>query len=846
MDDFKDNIKGIFRLTLNARKALVEGSDIALEYSYSEYDVIHLFYALISDKKSIVYEVLNKLGVDLDETTNRILMGFRKASESNAGKSKKKDLNFSPLLKEVINESFVIAHDLGHVYVGTEHILFAMFKLDKIDFIELIKSQGIDYNLIRNTILATVSYPSFLNSSMKQPPMMPFPGMMGGGFEPIELQQSFFYRNMNEMAQDGEYSNITGRDKEISRLIQILSRKRKNNPILVGDAGVGKTAIVEGFVNKIVDKDVPASFLNKKVVSLDVASILSGAKLRGDIEERVTNIINEVLDDGNSIIFIDEIHMIVGAGSTGGKDSLDIANILKPYLTGSELSIIGATTADEYAKYFESDTALARRFQPIIIDELSIESSKQVIYGLIPEFEAYHSVTITKEAVDEAVELSSKFIRDRYLPDKALDIIDEAAASLKIGREIAMGPELNTLGDKLIKVQNKKESALDKKNYDQASKYKEEEDKLVKDIANIIDGKTKPKKRVSKTVTPEIVQSIIVDATKIPLAAAKITDKKLKNLESSIKEKIIGQDRVVENVSLAIQKSHLGLSGSDRPLASFLFLGPTGVGKTELAKTLARELFGSEKLLLQINMSELMEMHSVSKLIGSPPGYIGFESGGQLTNFVKRKPYSVVLFDEIEKAHPDTLNILLQILEEGEVADGKGQRISMRNCIVVMTSNIGASDIVSDSKLGFDIYIDESDKGEIDRAYEDMRDRIMGDLRNTLRPELINRIDLIDIFRGLNKEDCKKITDKLVNEFVLRLIGQGVVLDISNAVTHKISEEGYSKEYGVRNIRRKIQELLENGFTKFMLESNVARKKGQVITFGVDLDKKGNIVFKRN
>lgn len=837
MDDFRDLPKGIYRLTLNARKVLNEGSNIARQFNYPEYDVIHLFYALIANKSTVVYEVLNKLGVDLESTLNRILAEFNanKSLTANIEILDNSELNFSELLKEVINESFVISHELGHVYVGTEHILFAMFKLNKIDFIEEIKKLGINYETVKNAVLSTVTYPAFLNSQKSAPSMQM-------GFDSFE-SQNYFYREMNEIAQEGGYSNITGRDKEISRLIHILSRKFKNNPILVGDAGVGKTAIVEGFVNRIVEKKVPASFMNKRVVSLDVASIISGAKLRGDIEERVQNVINEVIEDGNSIVFIDEIHTIVGAGSTGSRDSLDIANILKPYLTGSSLSVIGATTADEYSKYFETDSALARRFQPIFVDELKPESAKEVIYHLLPEFEKYHGVKIVKEAVDEAVDLSAKFIRDRYLPDKAIDIIDEAAASLKIGREVAMEPELSELGNRLLEAQSKKEEALQKNNYNDASKYKLEEDKIVDEISAIIEGRKKVKKKVAKTLTPEIIQHTVVQSTKIPIAGAKITDKKLRNLEKALKEKIIGQNRVVENVALAIQKSHLGLSGSDRPLASFLFLGPTGVGKTELAKTLANELFGAENLMLQINMSEMMEMHSIAKLIGSPPGYVGYQEGGVLTNFVKRRPYSVILFDEIEKAHPDTLNILLQILEEGQVTDGKGMKVSLRNCIIVMTSNIGASEVSTDNKLGFDTSIENEEQEEIDQAYEEMRDMIMEELRDSIRPELLNRIDLIDVFRGLNKDDCLKISEKFVNEVILRLIPKGIVLDVSKEVIAHINEEGYSKEYGARNIRRKVQELLENNLAKYLLEGNISKKKSEVLKIEVKLDKEGELVF---
>jgi len=651
---------------------------------------------------------------------------------------------------------------------------------------------------------------------------------------------------MNELASEGVYSNITGRDNEIRRLTHILSRKTKNNPILVGDAGVGKTAIVEGFVNNIINKKVPASFLDTKVLSLDIGAILAGAKLRGDVEERVGNIINEAIIDGNTIIFIDEIHNIVGAGSAGGRDSMDIANMLKPYLTNSNLSIIGATTNDEYNKYFETDSALTRRFQPIFVDELNIEAAKQVIYNLQSEFESYHKVKITKEAIDEAVILSSKYIRDRYLPDKAIDIIDEASASIKIGREIAMEPELSELGNKLIKVQSKKDELLKKSDFAAAANFKKEEDLLIDEISDVVEGKKKISKKYSKTVTPEIIKDVVVEWTKIPIAASDISDKRLKDLNTNLKKRIINQDRAVDNVSMAIQRSHLGLTGEGRPLASFLFLGPTGVGKTELAKSLAKELFGSDNLMMQINMSEFMEMHSVSKLIGSPPGYVGYQEGGQLTAFVKRRPYSVILFDEIEKAHLDTLNILLQILEEGDLTDGKGVKVSFKNTIIIMTSNIGADEISADNKLGFDVDIEEIKKDEVDVAYEDMREQIMNELRYTLKPELINRIDLIDIFRGLNKEDCLKIAELLVNEFRVRMIAKGIILNVSSAVISKINEEGYSKEYGARNIRRKVQEVLENGLSTFLLNSRLAKKRKDMLKINVDMDKESVIFSKED
>lgn len=823
--------KPLSRFTDNAKKYISKGAELAQENKYSEYLPLHLFFALISENTGVVFEVLNRLGVDLDSTRNRILDEMQKHKEDNANIKDKKNIEFSEDIKKILNESFVVAFDLGHVYVGSEHLLMAMFKLDSIDFVKEINKLGINFESIKNSILSFVTYP-VLNQNR------------GGDFQNQSVLP-FFARNMNEQAQSGEFGEVSGRDKEIDRLVHILARKGKNNPILVGDAGVGKTAIVEGLVNRMASKKVPASFLNKKILNLDIASILSGAKLRGDVEERITGVINEAIAEGNTIIFIDEIHMIVGAGSAGARDSLDIANILKPYLTGGSLSVIGATTHDEYTKYFETDTALSRRFQPIFVEELSIDSAKEVIHRIVPDFEDYHNVKIQDEAVDQAVELSAKFISDRYLPDKAIDVIDEAAASVKIGREIAMEPQLSQLGNQLLDVQAKKEKALKKEDYKTAAEFKEVEEDIIDQIEDTIEGRVKIEKKHPKTVTVDLIQNIIVSWTKIPIAASDISDKKLKGLPERLKKTIIGQDRAVDNVSLAIQRSHLGLGGDKRPLASFLFLGPTGVGKTQLAKSLAEELFGSESLIYQINMSEYMETHSVAKLIGAPPGYIGYQEGGQLTTFIKRKPYSVILFDEIEKAHPDTLNILLQILEEGELTDGKGQKVSMKNSIVIMTSNIGAQEVSNDNKLGFDINLGGEEKSAIEVAYDEMREKILEQLRNTLRPELLNRIDLIDIFRGMNKEDSFEVARIQTNQLIKRLISKGIVLEVGDDVISKINEEGYSREYGARNIRRKVQELIENELAKYLLEAKIAKKRKAVLQIACKIGKNGAVTFSK-
>jgi ATP-dependent Clp protease ATP-binding subunit ClpC len=833
MNQLTSNNIDMERITEGLRNLMNRAYSLADGIGHKEFLIIHIFFELLKGSKGIVQDLVMRMGIDVEKTMESIRIEIEKSKQSGTVLNAKPV--FGEQVKSLLNEAFILAAELNHVYVGTEHVLIAMFRLEGLKYVEDMKLAGVSSEMLKGYLKSMGNY-SFTAD--------------GIGDSSQFTQQQFngmpnFCRNLNEVALAGEFTNITGRDKEINRIIQILARKTKNNPILVGEAGVGKTAIIEGLVNKIIKRELSTSINDKIIWSVDISSIIAGAKLRGDVEERINNIIESAKEAGNVILFIDEIHNIVGAGTVGGKDNMDMANILKPHLTASELVVIGATTLDEYMKNFENDQALSRRFQSVQVNELDIASATQVIFNIRKDFENYHKVKIKDEAVIEAVKLSDRFIKDRFLPDKAIDLLDEASAKIKIGREVAIEPEVTDLALKLIKVQDQKNKAIFSNDLPKASVLKKNEDEILGEIAKISEGKKNVLKKYQKIVDEDLIRNIVVDWTQIPIAASDINDKTLKNLIPNLKSRIIGQDHVIENVSLAIQRSHLGLNPGVRPLASFLFLGPTGVGKTELAKSLAKELFGSADLLLQINMSEMMEMHSVSKLIGSPPGYVGFQEGGQLTKFVKRKPYCVVLFDEIEKAHPDTLNILLQILEEGALTDGRGIKVSFSNTIIVMTSNIGAEEIASDSKMGFDVSFDSvrDMEEEIEGTYIDMRDGIIEQLRNTLRPELINRIDLIDVFRGLNKNDCLAIAKIYITELVSFLLEKEIALEVDEKVVRYINEQGYSKEYGGRNIRRKVQEIVENGLAVFLLNNKQVKKKKQFMNLKALLVK-DRVVFK--
>ncbi len=822
--------KKIFeKFTQNAKKCIIKAYDLARKDSTNTEDVLdvkYLFAAILLGKNSFAARVLAKLKIDMNKTVSAILgpkenFIYRDASIA-------PDEQF----KQVIAEAYMESANLGHVYVGTEHLLLALMKRRELPYIEELWKAGFEYERVKDEILKMGSYQPGVFGGDKEGGSKEGEGGQAGVKLPGQVadaneEQSaldFFGRNMCEEAKNGRYLPIHGREDEIERLFHILSRQTKNNPILVGESGVGKTAIVEGLAQRIVKKSkkVPSSFKNFEIIQIDISSIIAGAKIRGDVEERLLAIMKEIEKSDNKIIFIDEIHMVVGSGSTTG--TADIANIIKPYLTSNKIKFIGATTSDEYSKYFESDKALARRFQPVNVEEIEPEEALEVVKYLKPVFENYHKVTITEESLKEAVRLSHRYVTDRYLPDKAIDVIDESAAKKKLIRE-RKNKSVNKLESGLAEVEIEKNKALNKGDLDLASELRVKEVDLKDQL------KDQKKKSQSKSmrykVEIEDIREVISRWTKIPVVSLSSMDiKNIAQIDEIIKTQIIGQDSAIDKVSAALKRARLGFAEEDRPLASFLFLGPTGVGKTETAKVIAKELFGSQKNLIQVNMSEYMEQHSVSKIIGSPPGYVGYQDSGNLTEEIRKNPFSIVLFDEIEKAHADILNILLQAMEEGYIQDSRGKKVSFKNTIIVMTSNIGAKEIADDKVLGFEVDLDSDQASEkkLDEVYEDMKKDVMEELKDNLRPEFINRIDDVIVYRGLNKDDILKITDLQIDKLNNRLKKKGIVLKVKKSVKDKIAEDGYSKEYGARNIKRKVQELIENRLADYLLENELVEE----------------------
>ena len=794
-----------YKFTARAEKALEYAQEIAMELGHNYIGTEHLLYGLVEEGTGVASKVLQNQGLTSEKVKQSIeeIVGVGDEIED------ANQISFTPRSKRVIENAFLEARRLGTEYIGTEHLLIGIMKegdcvATRIMLEEDVNPQGL-YNELIKVLNEEGEESNESNSSSSK----------GSYNSTPTLNQ--YGTDLTRQAKEGKLDPVIGRKEEIQRVIQILSRRTKNNPCLIGEPGVGKTAVAEGLAEKIVAGDVPEILKNKRVVSLDMASMIAGAKYRGDFEERIKKALKEVKKAGDVIIFIDEIHTIVGAGSAEG--AVDAANILKPLLARGEIQLIGATTLKEYRKYIEKDAALERRFSPVTVNEPTEEEATQILFGLRDKYEAHHNVKITDEAIKAAVELSSRYINDRYLPDKAIDLIDEAASKVRMSSYTE--PEsFKELKDKIEKLDKEKEEAIRVQDFEKAAKIRDKENAKKKELEDAKkEWETKSSKNVS-TLKEEDIANVISSWTGIPVAKVSQSENdKLKNLEENLHKRVIGQDEAVSAVAKAIKRSRMGLKDPNKPIGSFLFLGPTGVGKTELSKALAENLFGSEDALIRIDMSEYMEPHSVAKLIGSPPGYVGYDEAGQLTEKVRRKPYSVILFDEIEKAHPDVMNMLLQVLDDGRLTDSQGRTVNFKNTVIIMTSNVGAKLITDKKTLGF---IEEKENGE--KEYQDIKKDVMGELKKEFKPEFLNRIDEIIVFHKLEDNQIRKIVDIMLNNVAKLLKEQGIKLTVDENAKDLVAKKGTDKTYGARPLKRAIQTMVEDKIAEAMLDGKIKKE----------------------
>ncbi len=796
-------MSGISKLTNNAKKALKGSYNAVKKNNTSTLEISHLFQGLLEAEDGIASRILHATGF-----TPLIEDKITAYTHEDEFDDYSTTIQISDDYRKALENAFNIARSQYHVYVGTEHILLGILKIKKNSFVSELAKAGLTYEYADKYISSYANYPAGL--------LAKFPVQEDKGNSVLPM----LGRNLTEMVKNNQIDIILGREKEIDRIIHIIERRSKNNPILIGEAGVGKTAIVEGFAQRIVKGEVPEDLKDVQIWAIDTARLMASTEMRGDLEAKVMALIEEVTSKSNIILFIDEIHGIVGNG-TGN----DISAIIKPYLTRPSFRCIGATTLSEYQKYFEPDAALTRRFQTILVDEISEDSAINILKNLRTELERYHKIKISEDAIYNAVKLSTRYIPDRYLPDKAIDVLDEAAAKLKLERQ-DITEEMKTASSEIALLRKEKESFVNESNFERALDIRKREQELKSFLDEAFHNLKRTRTSTRYVVNEDSIRSVISGWTGVPIQTLTVTDKSsLKSLENDIQKMVIGQDDAVSRVTHAIKSARLGIRNEKRPLASFLFLGPTGVGKTELAKQVAIKLFGDLRSLVHIDMSEYMESHTVSKFIGSPPGYIGFQEGGQLTEKVRRRPYSVILFDEIEKAHVEVLNILLQILEEGHLTDSKGRVVNFKNTIIILTSNIGADRIKNDKHLGFNVLSrkDEEEKS-YDKAYEEMRDKIMEDMKSYLTPEFVNRLDDIIIFRGLNQENIEKITEKLLKELKDRLKENRLNFSYDKDTVSYIARKGFNKEYGARPINRAIEEHIEFPLSDKLLTKDIGKK----------------------
>lgn len=800
------------RFTEKAEKAINLSQEGAMLLGHSYVGTEHLLLGLVKEGTGVAARVLQGQGITEDKILKEIdeLIG---RGDSNA----KQPLDFTPRTKRVLELGLVEARRLGHNYIGTEHLLLGIMREGESVAVRILMDLGVDPQKLFNDIVR------MLNE--ETPAANGEPKSTSAQTNTPTLNQ--FGRDLTELAREAKFDPIVGRDKEIERVIQILSRRTKNNPCLIGEPGVGKTAIAEGLAQKIVEGNIPEMLKDKRVFSLDLSSMVAGAKYRGEFEERLKKAMDEVRKAGNVILFIDEMHTIIGAGAAEG--AIDASNILKPALSRGEIQVIGATTINEYKKYVEKDAALERRFQPITVGEPSQEETIEILKGIRDKYEAHHGVKITDDALEAAAKLSSRYISDRFLPDKAIDLIDEAASKVRL-KAFTAPPDIKKLEERIEKLAKEKEDAIRSQEFEKAAAIRDQEQNLKAEYEKIKSDWHQKNQIRTDTVTEDEVADVVSSWTGIPVKRlAEEESERLMNMENVLHERVIGQDEAVKAVAKAIRRGRVGLKDPKRPIGSFIFLGPTGVGKTELSKALAEALFGNENAMVRIDMSEYMEKFAVSRLVGSPPGYVGYEEGGQLTEKVRRKPYSVLLFDEIEKAHPDVFNILLQILDDGRLTDSQGRVVDFRNTVIIMTSNIGGRMITEPKRLGFVVNEDEA------KSYEEMKNNVMSELKKSFRPEFLNRVDDIIVFHPLDEVNIRNIVGIMLQVLVKRLAQNDIRLEVSDEAKSFLAKKGYDPVFGARPLRRSIQSMVEDQLAEKMLDGSV--KAGDLVKVGLVEDK---------
>ena len=800
------------RYTPQAKEALALAVNAAEALNHGYVGTEHLLLGLLREGEGVAAKVLEENGVDVDRVVDLV----SQLIAPNPTIQTANRAAYTPRARRVIENSYREAVRFKASQIGTEHILIAILRENDSVAGRLLNTIGINIQKL---------YIDLLSAMGEDAPVVreDFQGGRGARHSNATPTLDEYSRNLTQMAREGKLDPVIGREQEIRRLIQILSRRTKNNPCLIGEPGVGKTAVVEGLAQMIAAGDVPETIADKRVMTLDLSGMVAGSKYRGEFEERIKRVIAEIVESGDVLLFIDEIHTIIGAG--GAEGALDASNILKPSLARGELQLIGATTINEYRKYIEKDAALERRFQPVMVNEPGEDQSVAILKGLRSRYEEHHHVEITDEALEAAVKLSSRYINDRFLPDKAIDLIDEASSKVRL-MNYTKPDKIRQLEEKISALEEEKEQAIKTEAYEKAGEIKKKQQKLKDRIAQA-EAKWLSERESGKLVVGENeIAQVVSDWTKIPVQKLEEGEsERLRNLESILHKRVIGQDEAVTAVSKAIRRGRVGLKDPSRPIGSFLFLGPTGVGKTELSKALAEAMFGTENSLIRVDMSEYMEKHSVSKMIGSPPGYVGYEEGGQLSEKVRRNPYSVILFDEIEKAHPDVFNILLQVLDDGHITDAQGRKIDFKNTVIIMTSNAGAENIVSPKRLGFGTGTDAK------ADYSFMKDRVMDEVKRLFKPEFLNRIDDMIVFHQLTKEDMKGIVEVMLSAIEKRTREQlGIHLSVTEEAKSLLIEKGYDEKYGARPLRRTIQTMLEDKMAEEMLDGRI--KAGSRVEVG--------------